>query len=368
MSTQTLFAPVRFGAVAAPNRIVMAPMTRMRAGPGRVPTPLMAEYYAQRAGAGLIVTEATAVSQQGTGCPHTPGIYTDEHVAGWRVVVDGVHQAGGRIFLQLWHMGRVSHPSFQSDGGLPVAPSALAPQSGQVLTDTGMQPYVTPRALERDELPGIVLQYVNGAQRAMAAGFDGVEIHNANGYLLDQFLRDGTNHRTDDYGGSVRNRARLTLEVAEGVKRVCGADRVGIRFSPGSVFNDMRDAAPLATFRYALQELNRFHLAYVHVIASTPDDLRHGAAAVPLMSLRHEFQGPFIVANGFTRATATQALVENAADAVAFGRLFIANPDLPERFRVNGPLNTPDEATFYGGTAIGYTDYAAMGTEPARTA
>jgi N-ethylmaleimide reductase len=364
----TLFSPVRLGAVEAPNRIVMAPLTRMRAGPRRVPTPLMAEYYAQRAGAGLIVTEATAVSRQGTGCLDTPGIYTTEQRAGWQRVVKAVHHAGGRVFLQLWHMGRVSHPSFQAGGELPVAPSALAPQTGQILTGTGMHPYVTPRALEREELPGIVEQYADAARRAMSAGFDGVEIHNANGYLLDQFLRDGTNHRTDDYGGSVRNRARLPLEVAEAVSRVCGADRVGIRFSPGSAFNDMRDAAPLATFRYALQELNRFHLAYAHVITSTPDDLRHGAVAVPLMALRHEFQGPFIVANGFTRATATQALVENVADAVAFGRLFIANPDLPGRFRVKGPLNTPDEGTFYGGNAIGYTDYPALGTEPARTA
>ena len=363
MNTPTLFSPVRLGAVEAPNRIVMSPLTRMRAGPGRVPTPLMAEYYAQRATAGLIITEATAISQQGTGCPNTPGIYTDEQVAGWQRVVAAVHQAGGRIFLQLWQMGRISHPSFQPGGGLPVAPSAIAPQSGQVLTETGPQPYVTPRALETAELPGIVTQYSAGAQRAKIAGFDGVEIHNANGYLLDQFLRDGTNHRTDEYGGPVRNRSRLTLEVTEAVTHVWGADRVGIRFSPGGIFNDMHDSNPRTTFGHVLHELNRFHLAYAHLITSTTDDLRHGAVPVPLVALRQEFQGPLIVANGFDRATATQALAEDVADAVAFGRLFIANPDLPRRFRLNAPLNPPDETTFYGGAENGYTDYPALGPQ-----
>jgi N-ethylmaleimide reductase len=360
MSSPSLFTPLRLGAVEAPNRVVMAPLTRMRAGQGRVPTPLMTEYYSQRATAGLIVTEATAVSQQGTGCPNTPGIYTDEQVAGWQRVTEAVHHAGGRMFLQLWHMGRVSHPSFQPGGGLPVAPSAIAPNSGQALTETGMRPYVTPRALETEELPGIVLQYSSGAQLAKVAGFDGVEIHNANGYLLDQFLRDGTNHRTDGYGGTVPNRARLTLEVAEAVAKVWGADRVGIRFSPGGAFNDMHDSNPLATFSYVLRELNRFHLAYAHIIVSTEDDTRHGAVPVPLAALRQEFQGPLIVANGFDRQTATRAIAEGAADAVAFGRLFLANPDLPERFRLNAPLNSPDESTFYGGTEKGYTDYPSL--------
>jgi N-ethylmaleimide reductase len=361
MNTPNLFAPVRLGALEAPNRIVMAPLTRMRAGPGRLPTSLMAEYYAQRAAAGLIINEATAISQQGTGCPNSPGIYTDEQVAGWRRVTEAVHRAGGRIFLQLWHMGRISHPSFQPDGGLPVAPSAIAPRSGQALTENGLQPYVVPRALRREELPGIVAQYAAGAERAQTAGFDGVEIHNANGYLLDQFLRDGTNQRADEYGGPARNRARLTLEVADAVTKVWGADRVGIRFSPGGVFNDMRDSNPLATFGHVLHELNRFNLAYAHLIVSTEDDLRHGAASVPLAALRQEFHGPLIVANSFNRATATQALAEDLADAVAFGRLFIANPDLPERFRLNAPLNAPDESTFYGGAEEGYTNYPALG-------
>ncbi len=363
MNTPNLFTPVRLGALVAPNRIVMAPLTRMRAGPGRLPTSLMAEYYGQRAAAGLIINEATAISQQGTGCPNSPGIYTDAQVAGWQRVTEAVHQGGGRIFLQLWHMGRISHPSFQPDGGLPVAPSAIAPRSGQVLTENGLQPYVVPRALRKEELPGIVAQYAAGAERAKTAGFDGVEIHNANGYLLDQFLRDGTNQRTDEYGGPARNRARLTLEVVGAVTKVWGANRVGIRFSPGGVFNDMHDSNPLATFSHVLHELNRFKLAYAHLIVSTEHDLRHGAAPVPLAALRQEFQGPLIVANGFNRATATQALAEDLADAVAFGRLFIANPDLPERFQLNAPLSTPDESTFYGGAEEGYTTYPALGPQ-----
>jgi len=363
MNIIDLFTPVQLGAIEAPNRIIMAPLTRMRAGPGRVPTSLMVEYYAQRAAAGLIISEATAISQQGTGCPNSPGIYTQEQVAGWQPVTEAVHQAGGRIFLQLWHMGRISHPSFQPGGGLPVAPSAIAPRSGQVLTEHGMQPYVTPRALKKEELPGIVAEYAAGAERAKTAGFDGVEIHNANGYLLDQFLRDGTNQRTDEYGGAVRNRARLTLEVTAAVTKVWGADRVGIRFSPGGVFNDMHDSDPLATFSHVLHELNRFNLAYAHLIVSTDEDLRHGAVPVPLAALRHEFTGQLIAANGFNQETGTQVLVDDLADAVAFGRLFIANPDLPDRFRLDSPLNPLDETTLYGGGAKGYTDYPALGPQ-----
>ncbi len=363
MNIPDLFTPVRLGALEAPNRIVMAPLTRMRAGAGRVPTPLMAEYYAQRAAAGLIVSEATAISQQGTGCPNTPGIYTKEQIAGWQRVTEAVHLAGGRIFLQLWHMGRISHPSFQLNGGLPVAPSAIAPRTGQVLTQSGMQPYVTPRALNKEELLGIVMQYAIAADHAKTAGFDGVEIHNANGYLLDQFLRDGTNQRTDEYGGPARNRARLTLEVTDAVTQVWGANRVGIRFSPGGIFNDMSDSNPLETFGHVLHELNRFKLACAHLIVSTADDLKHGAVPVPLAALRKEFHGPLIVANGFNYATATQALAEDMADAVAFGRLFIANPDLLERFRLNAPLNALEEATLYGGAKKGYTDYPAMGPQ-----
>lgn len=364
MNMPTLFTPVRLGAVHAPNRIVMAPLTRMRAGPGRVPTALMATYYSQRASAGLIVSEAAAISQQGTGCPNTPGIYTDEQVTAWHRVTDAVHHAGGRIFLQLWHMGRISDPSFQPGGGLPVAPSAIAPRSGQILTEAGMRPYVTPRALDRSELPGIVSQYADGAQRAKIAGFDGVEIHNANGYLLDQFLRDGTNHRTDEYGGTIAKRARLTLEVTRAITQVWGSDRVGIRFSPGGIFNDMHDSDPTATFSYVLHELNRFHLAYAHIVVSTEDDLRHGAVAVALPALRKQFRGSLIVNGGYTRDTAARALADGIADAVAFGRLFLANPDLPERLRSDAPLNTPDASTFYGGAEKGYTDYPALAPEP----
>jgi len=364
LNTPNLFTPVRLGALEAPNRIVMAPLTRMRAGPGRMPTPLMAEYYARRASAGLIITEATAISRQGTGCPNSPGIYTDEQIAGWQRVTGAVHRAGGRIFLQLSHMGRVSHPSFQPDGGLPVAPSAIAPRSGQALTENGMQPYVTPYALKKEELPGIVAQYAAGARHAKIAGFDGVEIHNASGDLLDQFLRDGTNHRADYYGGLVRNRARLTQEVTVAVTKVWGADRVGICFSPGGVFNDMHDLNPLATFSHVLHELDRFNLAYARLIVSTEDDLRQGAVPVPLVVLRQKFQGPLILTNGFTCATATRVLEENLADAAAFGRLFIANPDLPERFRLNMPLNPPDESAYYGEAEKDYTGYPALGAQP----
>jgi N-ethylmaleimide reductase len=362
LNTPNLFTPIRLGALEAPNRFVMAPLTRMRAGPGRVPTPLMAEYYARRAAAGLIITEATAISQQGTGCPNSPGIHTYEQVAGWQRVTEAVHRAGGRIFLQLRHRGRISHPSFQPDGGLPVAPSAIAPRSGQALTENGMQPYVTPRALKKEELPGIVAQYAAGAKYAKIAGFDGVEIHNANGCLLDQFLCDGTNHRNDNYGGLVRNRARLTLEVTVAVTKVWGADRVGICFSPGGVCNDMHDSNPLATFSHVLNELNRFKLAYAHLILSTEEDLQQGAVPVSLVALRHEFHGPLIVANDFTCATATKCLEEDLADAAAFVRLFIANPDLPGRFRLQAPLNPPDETTFCGRKETGYTDYPAPGT------
>ncbi|MBK7369358.1 MAG: alkene reductase [Candidatus Eisenbacteria bacterium] len=365
MTAHDLFTPVRLGAFSLRNRMVMAPMTRMRAAPGGVPTADMARYYAQRASAGLIVTEATSISVQGSGCLNAPGIHTDAQRAGWRQVVKEVHEAGGLFFLQLWHMGRISHPSFQAGGALPVAPSAIAPRSGRILTVTGMQDYVAPRALDRKELPHIVAQYVAAAHCALSAGCDGVEIHNANGYLLDQFLRDGTNHRSDEYGGSIANRCRLTIEVAEAVTQACGAGRVGIRFSPSSSFNDMSDTTPLPTFRHVLRELNQLRLAYVHVITASDEDVRHGGVAVPLVTLRRAHHGPMIAANGFDRASATRLLAEGGADAVAFGRLFLANPDLPERFRADAPLNAPDESTFYGGTSAGYTDYPSLGTQPA---
>jgi N-ethylmaleimide reductase len=361
MSTPAnLFTPIRIGAVEAPNRIFMAPLTRCRAAAGNVPVELNALYYTQRATAGLIITEATSVSPRGFGYPNTPGLFTEAQVAGWRTVTNSVHAAGGRIFLQLWHVGRISHPSYQPDGGLPVAPSAIAPR-GQIFTGTAMADYVAPRALELSEIPGIVAEYVHGAQLAKAAGFDGVEIHNANGYLLDQFLRDGTNHRTDRYGGSVQNRARLTLEVTEAVVGVWGADRVGIRFSPGGVFNDMRDSNPLETFGYVLQELSPLNLAYAHVTAVTAQDIAHGAkAGVGPRELRSSYRGNIVTAGGFDLESGNQALAEGWADAVAFGVKFIANPDLPARFRAGAALNEPDETTFYAPGPKGYTDYTAL--------
>ena len=361
MSTPAnLFTPIRIGAVEAPNRIFMAPLTRCRAAAGNVPVELNALYYTQRATAGLIITEATSVSPRGFGYPNTPGLFTEAQVAGWRTVTNSVHAAGGRIFLQLWHVGRISHPSYQPDGGLPVAPSAIAPR-GQIFTGTAMAGYVAPRALELSEIPGIVAEYVHGAQLAKAAGFDGVEIHNANGYLLDQFLRDGTNHRTDRYGGSVQNRARLTLEVTEAVVGVWGADRVGIRFSPGGVFNDMRDSNPLETFGYVLQELSPMNLAYAHVTAVTAQDIAHGAkAGVGPRELRSSYRGNVVTAGGFDLESGNRALAEGWADAVAFGVKFIANPDLPARFRARAALNEPDETTFYAPGPKGYTDYTAL--------
>ena len=355
-----LFTPLQLGAVRTPNRIFMSPLTRCRADDGHVPSDLAVEYYRQRASAGLIITEATSVSPRGFGYPSTPGVFTPAQVEGWKRVTAAVHAAGGRIALQLWHVGRVSHPAYQPDGAPPVAPSAVRPR-GQVFTGAGMEEYVTPRALETGEIAGIIEEYVHGARMALEAGFDGVEIHNANGYLPDQFLRDGTNHRTDRYGGSVQNRARFTLELTEAVVGVWGADRVGIRFSPGGVFNDMHDSNPLETFGHVLRELNRFGLAYAHITQVSAQDIAHGAKdGVGPRELRPHFQGNVIAAAGFTKETGTRALAEGWADAIAYGVLFLANPDLPERFRREAPLNEPDEATFYTPGPKGYTDYPAL--------
>jgi len=313
----------------------------------------MAKYYAQRATAGLIVSEATAISQQGTGCLNTPGIYTDEQVAGWQRVTEAVHLAGGRVFLQLWHMGRVSHPSFQPNGGLPVAPSAIAPQSGQILTETGMRPYVTPRALETEELPGIVSQYAAGAQRAQRAGFDGVEIHNANGYLLDQFLQDGTNKRTDKYGGSIENRAKLMLEAVDAAVKVWGPGRVGLHLAPRRDSHDMSDSTPAQTFGYVAEQVGKRGIAFIAAREHVgPDSLGP--------SLKKAFGGAYIANEGFTKESAEAILASGNADAVAFGKLFIANPDLPKRFATGAKLNEWDSSTFYGGNAKGYTDYPAL--------
>ncbi|BAZ33441.1 flavin oxidoreductase/NADH oxidase [Cylindrospermum sp. NIES-4074] len=351
-----LFSSYQLGDLQLPNRIVMAPLTRQRAGAGNVPHQLNATYYAQRATAGLIIAEATQVTPQGQGYPDTPGIYSPAQVAGWRLVTDAVHQQGGRIFLQLWHVGRISHPDLQPDGALPVAPSAIAPK-GEVLTYEGWKPFVTPRALETSEIPEIVEQYRQGAANALAAGFDGVEIHAANGYLIDQFLRDGTNQRPDKYGGAVENRARLLLEVTEAVTSVWDSQRVGVRLSPSGTFNDMYDSHPLETFGYVAQALNQFNLAYLHIREVTEADIRHGGTIVPTSDLRERFTGTLIVNDGYTRERANTVLANKAADLVAFGIPYIANPDLPQRFALNAPLNQPDPTTFYGGGAQGYTDY-----------
>ncbi|NEQ27776.1 MAG: alkene reductase [Microcoleus sp. SIO2G3] len=356
---KTLFTPIDLGAYRLPNRIVMAPLTRNRAGAGNVPTALNATYYEQRASAGLIISEASQVSPQGLGYPATPGIHSAEQVAGWKLVTDAVHAKGGRIFLQLWHVGRISHPSLQPDGALPVAPSAIAPQ-GMASTYQGEQPFVTPRALDRAEIPGIVEQYRQGAKNALEAGFDGVEVHGANGYLLDQFLRDGSNQRTDDYGGSIENRARLHLEVTEAVVDVWGSDRVGIRLSPSNTFNDMYDSNPQATFGYLVDQLNRFNLAYLHLLESSEADLRYGGTEIPTSFFRPIYQGNLMVNWDYDFDKGNAAIASGAADLVSYGKLFIANPDLVERFQTGAPLNTPDVSTFYGGDAKGYTDYPSL--------
>jgi N-ethylmaleimide reductase len=354
-----LFAPYKLGKLELPNRVVMAPLTRQRAGEGNVPHELNATYYTQRASAGLIITEASQISPQGQGYPHTPGIHSPDQVAGWKLVTEAVHQHGGRIFLQLWHVGRISHPDFQPDGALPVAPSAIKP-NGEALTFEGMKPYVTPRALETEEIAEIVQQYRQAAENALAAGFDGVEIHAANGYLIDQFLRNSTNQRTDNYGGSVENRARFLLEITEAVTSVWGGNRVGVRFSPSGTFNDIGDSDPAAIFGYATEALNSFDLAYLHIFEAVEADIRHGGRVLPTSYLRSLYNGTLMVNGGYDRHRADAVIATGQADLVAFGTLFISNPDLPERLALDAPLNQADPKTFYGGGATGYTDYPAL--------
>jgi len=347
----SLFDPVRIGAWNLPNRIVMAPLTRSRAGADRRPNALMAEYYAQRASAGLIISEATSVTPMGVGYADTPGIWSDAQVAGWKLTTKAVHQAGGRIVLQLWHVGRISDPMFL-DGALPVAPSAIRP-AGQVSIVRPLKSFVTPRALDLAELPGVIEAYRQGAVNAQRAGFDGVEIHGANGYLLDQFLQDKTNHRTDAYGGPIENRARLVLEVADEVISVWGADRVGMHLAPRGDAHDMGDSNPLATFGYVARELGKRRLAFI----CARESLGNGRIGPQLKSA---FGGSYIANEKFTQATAEAVLAAGEADAVAFGVPFIANPDLPERFRENAPLNPPDASTFYAPGPKGYTDYPVL--------
>lgn len=353
MSTD-LFSPVSLGSIQLQNRIVMAPLTRNRAGAGNVPQAMNVEYYAQRASAGLIITEATPISEMGHGYPATPGIHSAEQVEGWKKVTAAVHAKGGKIVLQLWHVGRISHPSLLPGNALPVAPSALKP-AGQAFTYQGLQDFVTPRALELDELPGIVNDYVIATKNALAAGFDGVEIHAANGYLLDQFLRDGTNQRTDQYGGSIENRVRLLLEVTKAVVDVAGADKVGVRISPLNPFNDISDSNPQALFNHVAKSLSTYGLAYLHVVEGGT----HGIPTPPFdfVELRNNFKGAYMANLSYDKAKGNAAIQSGKADCVAYGVPFIANPDLVERFRLDAPLNTADQNSFYGGTEKGYIDY-----------
>jgi N-ethylmaleimide reductase len=354
-----ILSPFRLGPLELPNRVVMAPMTRNRAGPGNAPTALNATYYAQRAGAGLIVSEATQISPQGLGYPGTPGIHSAEQVAGWQLVTAAVHASGGRIFLQLWHVGRISHPSLQPGGALPVAPSALAP-AGQAWTLDGMKPYVTPRALEIDEIAAIVEDYRRGAANARQAGFDGVELHGANGYLIDQFLRDNTNRRTDRYGGSALNRARFLIEATQALIGEWGADRVGVRLSPTNPYNDVADSNPAATFATAVGELDRLGLCYLHIVEPGDGDPVAAGAIPDIRFFRKLWRGPLIANKGYDLVRANAVLRDGTADLVSFAALYLANPDLPERFRRGAPFNPPDRKTFYGGGGAGYTDYPAL--------
>lgn len=351
-TAEPLFEPYQLGPLYLSNRLVMAPMTRSRAVDGNVPNPLAETYYRQRAGAGLIITEGSQVSPQGQGYIRTPGIHSSEQVAAWRKITAAVQRAGGKIFLQLWHVGRISHPDFH-DGALPVAPSAIAP-NGEVFTAQGPKQMVTPRALELSELPGVVAQFRKGAENAKAAGFDGVEIHGANGYLLDQFTRDGSNHRTDAYGGSIENRARLPLEVTKAVIDVFGKDRVGYRISPNGAYNSMSDSNPRETFSYLTRRLSDLGIVYLHTF-DPPSDANHLAP-----HLRTLFNGTFIVNGGYDEASGNAALASGEADLVAYGVPFLANPDLPYRFDKKAKLNTPDQATFYAGEDKGYTDYPVL--------
>lgn len=356
-----LFSPVTLGPIELSNRIVMAPLTRSRAMDKDVPSELAIEYYVQRSTAGLIISEATQVSAQGKGYVFTPGIYSDDQVVAWKKITSAVHAEGGKMFLQLWHVGRISHPSLQPDGALPVAPSAIKPE-GQAYTSAGFVPLVTPRALATSEMPDIVQQYRTGAENALAAGFDGVEIHAANGYLLDQFLRDKTNRRTDEYGGSIENRSRLLMEVTAAVVKVWGGDRVGIRISPLSTFGDIADSNPEALFTYVVQQLNNFKLVYLHVIEGDTGGARTLPGGFDPQILHHHFNGLYMANNGYDLNMAIEARTEKAADLIAFGRPFISNPDLVRRLRVGALLATPDPATMYGGSAAGYIDYPPMQT------
>jgi N-ethylmaleimide reductase len=352
-----LFSPVEVGPLKLHNRVVMAPLTRSRAGPGNVPTQLNALYYAQRASAGLIIAEATQIAPEGQGYISTPGIHSREQIEGWKCVTKAVHVAGGHVVLQLWHVGRISHPSFQPGGALPVAPSAIRPK-GQAFTAKGFEPIPTPRALETAEISAIVAKYAQAAQNALAAGFDGVEVHAANGYLIDQFLRDQTNKRTDRYGGSIENRSRFLLEVVEAVTAAVSAERTGVRISPQNGQNDISDSDPQRLFNYVAQQLSGKGLAYLHTIEGDT-----GGVPVPpfdYAKLKRLFGGIVIANNGFDKARASEAIAQGRADLAAFGKPFISNPDLVIRLLLDAPLAPANRETFYGGAEQGYTDYPIL--------
>lgn len=358
MTASKLFDSYKFGTITLSNRVVMAPLTRNRAAAGFVPGPLASEYYSQRASAGLLITEASQISQQGQGYQDTPGIYSKEQVAGWKKVTDAVHAKGGHIYIQIWHVGRISHTDLQPGNGAPVAPSAIR-ANGKTFVGGQFVEVSQPRALELDEIPGILDSYKKAATNALTAGFDGVEIHGANGYLLDQFARDGTNKRTDAYGGPIENRARLMLEVSKAVAAEVGTDRTGIRISPVTPANDISDSNPQALFDHIVDGLNALKLGYIHVVEGATGGPRDN---VPFDygSLRRRFNGTYIANNGYDLALANQTLAANGADLIAFGKPFISNPDLVERLKSGAKLNQWDQTTFYGGSAKGYTDYPAL--------
>ncbi|NOR56249.1 MAG: alkene reductase [Sulfurovum sp.] len=353
-----LFSPIQLGKYTLKNRIFMAPLTRCRSVEDNVPNDMMARYYGQRASAGLIISEATQISTQGIGYLCTPGIHTPEQVVGWKKVTKAVHDKDGKIFLQLWHVGRISHPDFLN-GDIPVAPSAIKP-AGEVYTLEGMKAFETPRALRAEEIKDIVKQYATAANNAIEAGFDGVEIHSANGYLLDQFLRDGSNIREDEYGGDIENRSRFLFEVIKAVTAEIGADKTGLRLSPSGTFNDMTDSDPQTHFTYVCEKLNGFDLAYLHIVDTLEGDIKHGANTVELSILRDAYQGVLISNGEYDKERGQATIQKHQADAVAYGVLFIANPDLPERFKTNRGLNDADPDTFYTQDEKGYTDYPAM--------
>ena len=361
MADAKLFQPIDLGPVRLSNRVVMAPLTRSRATDDGDLRDMHVEYYRQRAGAGLIITEATNISPEGRGYAWTPGIFSERQVADWKRVTDGVHAEGGKIVLQLWHVGRISHPDLQPGGALPVAPSAVKPEM-KAFTQDGFKDIPAPRALEKDELPRVVEDYVKASKNAKAAGFDGVEIHSANGYLLDQFLRDGANQRTDEYGGSVENRMRFPLEVVDAVVGVWGAERVGIRISPVSPANDLRDSDPRAVFTPYVEELSKRGLVYLHVIEGETRGKRD-PQAFKAWELRDHFKGAYMGNNGYDRDLAIERVEKGGVDLVCFGRPFISNPDLVDRLRLGAPLAEWDESTFYGGDEKGYIDYPALSKE-----